>query len=138
MSSALTLSACEVQISPHEHLPFGFGLGFWLGFEIGARDFLQFGLVVFRGLLPFFLGLEDAAEMLFGLLGDCLLAASQLNDVLGCLEGLGDDLSEGLLVQVCFFGQFHVVVSDPLVQHAGYLFEDLAEVLLKLRSEAIE
>lgn len=138
MSSALTLSACEVQISPYKHLPFGFGLGFRLGFEIGARDFLQFGLIVFRGLLPFLLGLEDAAEMLFGLLGDCLLSASQLNDVLSGLESLGDDLSEGLLMQICFLSQFHVVISDTLVQHTGYLFEDLAEVLLKLRGEAIE
>lgn len=104
MTSALTLSACEVQVGSHEHLPFGLGLGFRLGFEVGARDFLQFGLVVFGGLLPFLLGLEDAAEVLFGLLGDCLLAASQLDDVFSGLEGLSDDLGEGFLMQICFLG----------------------------------
>ena len=76
--------------------------------------------------------------MLFGLLGDRLFAACELHDVLCGLEGLGDDLREGLLVQVGLLCQFHVVVSDTLVEHARHLFENLAEVLLKLRGEAVE
>lgn len=41
-------------------------------------------------------------------------------------------------MKICFLGQFHVVISNALVEHSSYLFEDLAEVLLKLRSKAIE
>lgn len=137
-SSALTLAACKVQVGSHEHFPFSFGLGFRLGLEVWTRDFLQPGLVVLGGLLPFLLGLEDAAEMLLGFLSDCLLAARQLHDIFSGLEGLCDDLREGLLVQVCLLCQFHVVVGDSLVEHAGHLLENFAEVLLKLRGEAVE
>lgn len=75
IGSALTFSACKVQIRSHEDFPFDFLLGFPFGFEVGTGNFFQLRLVIFSGLLPFSLGLQDATKMLLCLFSDCLLAA---------------------------------------------------------------
>ena len=76
--------------------------------------------------------------MLFGLFADGLFLFADFCNFFCELEGVGDDLGEGFLVELCFFGQFQVVVGDSLLEDSRNLFEYFSKVFFELWSEVLK
>jgi hypothetical protein len=54
--------------------------------------------------------------MFFCLLADGLFLLADFSHFFSEFEGVGDNLSEGFLVELRLLGQFEVVVSDSLLE----------------------
>ena len=76
--------------------------------------------------------------MVLGAFTDALLPPSDLDNVLGGLECFSDYLGQSFLVELCLFGQFHVIVANSLLEYSRNLLEDFLEVSFELGSETIE
>ena len=57
-----------------------------------------------------------------------LFLPADIEDIIGKLEGLSDDLGEGFFMKLGFLGHFDVIVVDSLVEDAGSLLNDLLEI----------
>ncbi len=76
--------------------------------------------------------------MFFCLLADGLFLLADFSHFFSEFEGVGDNLSEGFLVELRLLGQFEVVVSDSLLEDPWNLFENLCKILLELGSEVLK
>ena len=142
IGSPLPPARWVIEVCPHKNLCFAFTFALlWLPLRLPQTrrgHVPKRGLIVLCWLGPPFLWLEYFSKMFFCAFTDALLPPSYLNDVLGCLECLSDYLGQRFLMELCLLGQFHVIIADSLLEDSRHLLENLFEIFLELRSEAVE
>ena len=66
---------------------------------------------------PPFLAFQYLLESIVGLFAHFLFFLADVDDLIGKLERLVDDLGDGFFVELCLLGQLKVVVVDSLLEH---------------------
>ena len=127
-----------IKVSPDKHLSLLLPLLPLLLSPARTGHLFRLLLEILRRPGPLALGLKNLLEVLFGFFGNRLFFLPDPHDLFTRFEGLFDDLAQGLFVDLCFLGEFKIIVVDPLIQNAGDLLEDLIKVFFELRGKALK